>query len=150
MFLVCDQTTKPANKRKLFEKAQLKRQYAKFLKKEAQTESVGGASHHHQAHQDGDKKDSQLAQTASPSGHDRRPTLRQEIAITGAGKRKRGVRSAITEEQEGRQDNVDRDRHGGQGEGEGVQSGESRNQEKGKRRKGHRPDPFQEAKVRPA
>lgn len=122
------------------------------MKKEAQAESVEAADHHHQTNQDGGKKDLQSAQTALSSRHDGRLTLQQKIANTGAGKRKRGVRSAITEEQEERRDDVDGDRQGGQGGGGGdVQPVGSRNQEKGKRRKqGHRPDPFQEAKVRPA
>lgn len=122
-----------ANKRKLFEKAQLKRQYAKLLKKEAAT--AGGAEVH------ANIKFGKAAQSnavADVGDKERAGSL------TLSPKRKRKERAEDGETNPGCDD---RDGHEkGQREQHAKKGGQ---QQRGKwRRPEHRPDPFKAAKVK--
>lgn len=116
----------PANKRKLFEKAQLKRQYAKLLRKDA---ANGGLSAQPPVHiETADVDTSPQPKNEAESG---------PPAPTVGNKEKKGAERRVRRQ---RQD----------GHEEGAQEHntlETTNTKSGKIRREHRPDPFKEAKV---
>lgn len=112
------------------------------MKKEAQ---AADESRHGQT---GDGEPSQQAHTAEDAGPGGGFVF-QPHAMAGAGERKIGVRAIDTKELEGGHDEIRPKKRGGGHEAGDEQAGGSRSQEKQKRkRQGHRPDPFHEAKVR--
>lgn len=116
----------PANKRKLFEKAQLKRQYAKLLRKDA---ANGGLSAQPPVHID--------TADADTSPHPRNEAESGPSPPVVENKRKKGA--------EGR---ARRQRRDGHEEGAREHNAlETSNTKSGKIRREHRPDPFKEAKV---
>lgn len=116
-----------ANKRKLFEKAQLKRQYAKVLKKEAAT---AGGKHEGEA--------AQSDAVADVGGEER-------AALSLKRKRKEEAKTGET-----KQRRYGRDGRGGKGQREqGMKDGAQPQGKPGKwKRPEHRPDPFKAAKVK--
>lgn len=121
-----------ANKRKLFEKAQLKRQYAKLLKKEAADTGGGGGEEHE-------------AEAAQPDvAGDAGGEERVEVSL----KRKRKDGAKEVGETKQKRDNRDGGRKGQREQG----TKEGGHQQQGKpgkwRRPEPRPDPFKAAKVR--
>lgn len=116
----------PANKRKLFEKAQLKRQYAKLLRKDA---ANGGLSAQPPVHiETADVDTSPQPKNEAESG---------PSAPTVGNKEKKGAERRVR-----------RQRQDGHEEGAREHNTlEAKNTKSGKIRREHRPDPFKEAKV---
>lgn len=116
-----------ANKRKLFEKAQLKRQYAKLLKKEAAT---AGGEHEAEA--------AQSDAVAGAGGE-------EPGSLSPKRKRKEEAKAAETKQRRAGRDG----REEGQREQGKVKEGGQQQGKPGKwKRPEHRPDPFKAAKVK--
>ncbi|CAN0200348.1 unnamed protein product [Scytosiphon promiscuus] len=119
----------PANKRKLFEKAQLKRRYAKLLKKEAGDGKEGGGAR----------------QSDEPSGEDNPPG-----GVTGSSNRKQGEWTKAGKARHKHTPSEKNDDHERQEDAmeDGQQQEGQQHSETGKRRRpAHRPDPFKAAKA---
>lgn len=110
-----------ANKRKLFEKAQLKRQYAKLLKKEAAGEHGSPALAETERFESKSQKGREGELAPSPLSNRRRKGWRGR-RLNDVDKQEDGEREQHTEE--------------------------AKDTSEKRRRPEHRPDPFKEAKVR--
>ncbi|CAM9184352.1 unnamed protein product, partial [Hapterophycus canaliculatus] len=121
---------KQANKRKLFEKAQLKRQYAKLLKKEAMVAGDDGS---------GDAQSGGQVRNDIPTGR-----------VTSSPERKQKQRTKAREVRQRHDPHKKRDDREREEDAaiDGQQEQQQQHSKTGKlRRPGHRPDPFKAAKA---